>query len=227
MLHSARAKDLTEASDFVQVEPAESAQSGSEGKYERKYSMFQRFYRLVVSPSDAMKDIGLCPDYGGPLVLVILEIILAAVTVSLVFQKIQWTGDSQLIAQAQSIVSDVIAIAVLISVVLFLAFWLLKSWLVKASCDTGSSWSFGTAASVTGYAYLADIIFGVIGLLVVYPLLPSVTFNVSDLDAARQALANFQAQVLWIELGYNDSYWFHSADLEVLSGRVGDEVRHR
>jgi hypothetical protein len=39
-----------------------------------------------------------------------------------------------------------------------------------------------------------------LGLLVVYPLLPSITLNVSDLDAARQAVANFQAQALWIEL---------------------------
>lgn len=178
----------------------ESARSHPEEEYERKYSVFQRFYRLVVSPSKAMKDIGLCPDYGGPLVLVILEIILAAVTVSLAFQKIQWTGDPQIISQAQNVVTTIITITVLLSWVLFLAFWLVKSWLVKASCDSGSSWSFGTAASVTGYAYVADIIFGVIGLLVVFPLLPSLTLNVSDLDAARQALANFQAQVLWIEL---------------------------
>jgi hypothetical protein len=39
-----------------------------------------------------------------------------------------------------------------------------------------------------------------LGLLVVYPLLPSITLNVSDLDAMRQAVANFQAQALWIEL---------------------------
>jgi hypothetical protein len=199
-LCSARGKDLTKPSNLVQVEPAESAQSAPKEEHERKYSMFQRFYRLIVSPSEAMKDIGLWPDYGGPLVLVILEIILAGVTVSLAFQKIQWTGDSQIISQAQNMVSTIITIAVLISGVLFLAFWLVKSWLVKASCASGSSWSFGTAASVTGYAYLADVIFGVIGLLVVYPLLPSVTLNVSDLDATRQALANFQAQALWIEL---------------------------
>jgi hypothetical protein len=147
-----------------------------------------------------MKDIGLCPDYGGPLVFVILEIILAGVAISLAYQKIQWTGDSQIISQVQSMVSVIMGLAVVISMVLFFVFWLVKSWLVKASCDSGSGWSFETAASVTGYAYVADIIFTVISLLVVYPLLPSVTLNVSDLNAARQALADFQAQALWIEL---------------------------
>lgn len=193
-------KDLTKPFGLVQIEPAGSAQPAPEETYERQYSVFQRFYKLVVSPSEAMKDIGLWPDYGGPLVLVILQIILAGVAISLAYQKIQWTGDSQIIFQAQSIVSEFITIAVLIIVVLFFAFWLVKSLLVKVSCDGGSGWSFGTAASVTGYAYLADIIFEVIGLLVVYPLMPSMTLNVSDFDATRQALANFQAQVLWIRL---------------------------
>jgi hypothetical protein len=193
-------KDLLKPSSLVHNEPAESAQSPPEETYERKYSMLQRFYKLIVSPSEAMKDIGLWPEYGGPLVLVILETVLAAATVSLAFQKIQWTGDPQIISQVQNTISEVITLAVVLSAVLFLAFWLVKSWLVKALCDGGSGWSFETAASVTGYAYLADIIFGIISLLVVYPLLPSVTLNASDLDATRQALANFQAQTLWIEL---------------------------
>jgi hypothetical protein len=187
-------------SGLVRDEPAGSAEAASEEMSERKYSVFQRFYKLVVSPSEAMEDIGLWPEYSGPLLLVIIRTILAGVAISLAYQKIQWTGDSQIISQAQSFISQVITIAVLIGVVLFFAFWLVKSLLVKVSCDGGSDWLFGTAASVTGYSYLADVIFGVIGLLVVYPLLPSLNVNVSDLGATRQALANFQAQVLWINL---------------------------
>jgi hypothetical protein len=147
-----------------------------------------------------MEDIGISPDYGGPLVLVILQVILASVSVALAYQKIQWTGDPGIISQAQGILSTVITIAVLISVLIVAAFWLVKSLLVKYLCDSGSAWSFSTAASVTGYAYVPDVIFAVTGLPVVYWLIPSVTLNVSDLAATRQAIANFQAQVLWITL---------------------------
>jgi hypothetical protein len=193
-------RDLSTPSGLVHNEPIGSAQATSNETYLRKYSMFQRFYKLVVSPSEAMEDIGRWPDYTGPVVLVVLLAILTAVDVSLAYQKIQWAGDPNLISEGQNFLSSVLTIAVLISVVVVIAFWLVKSLLVKALCDSGSGWSFGTAASVTGYAYIADVIFGIIGALVVFPLLPSVTINVSDMDATRQALVNFQAQVLLIRL---------------------------
>jgi hypothetical protein len=168
--------------------------------YVRKYSVLQRLYKLIVSPSEAMKDIGLAPDYSGPMLLVILETIFGSVALALVFQKIQLIGDSQTVSRVWGLVSTVVAIAVVLSIFLFIAFWLVKSLLVKYLCDGGSGWSFGTAASVTGYAYLPDVIFGIISLIVVYPLLPSLTLNVSDLTAASQALADFRAQALGIEL---------------------------
>jgi hypothetical protein len=193
-------KELTVSSGLVQNEPVGSVQAAPEEIYERKYSVFQRLYKVVVSPSEAMRDIGLAPEYGGPSLLVILEIILFAASVSLAFQKIQLTGDSQMVSQVSGILSAVLAIAVLLSVVVYVAYWLVKSLLVKYFCDGGSGWSFGTAAAVTGYAYIADIIFGIIGLLVVYPFLPSLTLNVSNVDVARAALADFQSKVLWIRL---------------------------
>lgn len=193
-------KDLTKPSGLARNVPATSTGPASEEMYERKYSMVQRFYKLVVSPSEAMKDIGLAPDYGGPLVLVTLRIIIAAVAIAVAFQKIVWTGDSNLTSQVQGILSGVIAFAVLIGVLLFITFWLVKSFLVNLLCDNGSGWSFATAASVTGYAYIADLVFGVIGLIVIYSLIPPITFNVSDLEATRRALADYQAQVLGIKL---------------------------
>lgn len=171
-----------------------------EETYERKYSMVQRFYKLIVSPSEAMKDIGKAPDYSGPLILVILRMIIGAIAVALAFQKIQWIGDSGIISQASGILSGVIALAVVISVFLLIAYWLGKSFIVKHACDNGSSWTFQTAASVTGYAYIADFIFGIIGLIVLYALIPPITFNVSNIEATRQALADYQAQVLSIRL---------------------------
>ena len=88
--------------------------------------MIQRFYKLIVSPSEAMKDIGKAPDYSGPLILVILRMIIGAIAVALAFQKIQWIGDSGIISQASGILSGVIALAVVISVFLLIAYWLAK-----------------------------------------------------------------------------------------------------
>jgi len=201
-------KDLTKPSAFARKEPTTSTWQAPEETYERKYSMVQRFYKLVVSPSEAMKDIGLAPDYGGPLVLVTLRIIIAAVAIAVVFQKILWIGDSSLIGRVQGILSGVIAFAVLIGLLLFIAFWLVKSFLVNLLCDSGSGWSFATAASVTGYAYIADLVFGVIGLIVIYSLIPPITFNVSDLEATRRALADYQAQVLGIRLLFSIPFSF-------------------
>lgn len=65
-----------------------SESSSAQGTNEGEYSIFQHFYKLVVSPSEAMKDIGLSPDYGGPVLLVILNTILGVAAVLLVLQKI-------------------------------------------------------------------------------------------------------------------------------------------
>lgn len=170
--------------------------------YIRKYSVLQRLYKLVVSPSETMKDIGLAPDYNGPILLVILKTILGSALLALIFQKIQLIGDPYTISRVWGLVSAVIAIAVVLSIFIYIASWLIKSLLVRYLCDAGSNWSFATAASVTGYAYLADIIFGIIGLIVIYPLLPSITLNVSDLNAASQALADFRTKALGIEIAF-------------------------
>ncbi len=162
--------------------------------------MLQRFYKLVFSPYEAMKDIGRAPDYGGPIILVTLKIILFVIVLSVALQKIQLVGDSSIVTQVYGFLSASIAIGAIIAVFLLLAFWLIKSFLVKITCDSGSGWTFATAASATGYAYIADIIFGITGLIALYMLIPSITISVTDVTAARQALANYQTQIFWIRL---------------------------
>mgnify|MGYP001571275844 CR=1 FL=1 len=200
-------KVLIKYSDFAQSQPTQPAWSTPipplEETYERKYSMFQRFYKLIFSPSEAMKDIALAPDYGGPIVLVILRIIITAIGISVVLQKFQLVGDTATINYISSTLFSVMAIAIVISVFLFLAFWLIKSFLVKLSCDKGSGWNFATAASVTGYAYIADFIFGIVGVIAIYFLIPSMTFDVTNLDAATSALANWEAQTYPVRLAYS------------------------
>lgn len=118
--------------------------------YERKYSVFQRLYKIIISPSEAMKDIALAPDYGGPLFVVILRMVVAVVAISILFQKFQLVGDSQIVSEVWGIISLILSIAVIISIFLYVAFWLLKSLLVKYLCNSWTDWSFGAAASVTG-----------------------------------------------------------------------------
>lgn len=197
-------KVLIKYSDFAQPQPAWSTPiPPPEETYERKYSMLQRFYKLIFSPSEAMKDIGQAPDYSGPIVLVILRIIITAIGISVVFQKFQLVGDSETVNYVSSAIFSAIALVVIISVLLFLAFWLIKSFLVKLSCEKGSGWNFATAASVTGYAYIADFIFGIVGVIAIYFLIPSMTFDVSNIDAATSALANWEAQTYPVRLAYS------------------------
>jgi hypothetical protein len=168
--------------------------------YEQKYSVPQRLYKLIVSPDEAMQDIGLAPEYTGPILLIIFRTILLAVTIALAYSKIQWAGDPNLISQVSGILSGIITLAVAISVVLLLVYWLGKALIVKHTCDSGSDWTFTTAASVTGYAYLPEIILGIISLAAVLAMIPAVTLNVSDLDATKIALANYEAQLLWTQI---------------------------
>jgi hypothetical protein len=167
---------------------------------EREYSVPQRLYKLIVSPNKAMQDIGLAPEYTGPILLIIFRTILLTVTIAFAYSKIQWAGDPNMISQVTGLLSGVITLTTVIAVGLLVAYWLGKALIVKYTCDSGSAWTFTTAASVTGYAYLPDLILGIISLAVVYPMIPAITLNVSDINAARAALADYRTQLLWIQL---------------------------
>jgi hypothetical protein len=168
-----------------------------------------------------MQDIGLAPEYTGPILLVIFRTILLAVTISLAYSKIQWTGDPNLINQVSGFLSGVITLAIVIAVGLLVAYWLGKALIVKYACDSGSAWTFRTAASITGYAYLPELILGIIGIAVVYPMIPAITFNVSDPAAATAALADYQAQLLWIQIVFSVPLGFISLIWKSYLGGLG------
>jgi hypothetical protein len=170
----------------------------SEKPYLRKLSLAKRFSKLLISPSKAMEDIGFAPDFAGVGIIVILNIILSIMATVFVFQKLQFVGP-----YANAIISAVsgaLIFAVLLSVGIFLIRWLVKSLLVKAACDSGSSWSFSAAASVTGYAYLGDVIVGVIGLIASWFLIPSVVIDTTDLNLALITMTQYEAQINWLKL---------------------------
>ena len=166
--------------------------------YERKLTLLQRFSKLLTSPSEAMQDIALAPDYFGVAVIIILETIILGVGVVLVLQKMQLTGPNA--STVMSMVTSIMMLAVFIAPIIIGVRWLVKSWLVRMGCDNGSSWSFETVASVTGYAYLVDVIIGVLGLFVVWLLLPTLSIDTSNLELATQQIEAFSAQTAWLQL---------------------------
>jgi len=201
--------DLTKTVQSVQESvPPEAQPLPSQEPYERESSMLERFYKLVTSPREAMRDIALAPDYGGVFVIIVLQIVLSAVSLTFILGKIELTGNSDVAASVRGIVTGAITVAIVIGGVLFFVFWLVKSLIVKYACDSGSGWNFGVAASVTGYAYLADLVFGIIMTAIFLWFMPSVVIDVSNLDAARQAVADFQAQVNWIRLLFSLPFSF-------------------
>jgi hypothetical protein len=167
----------------------------AETLYERRFSTLERLLKILTSPAQAMKDIAETPNYTEPTVMVIIQAILAAVSVVLVMQKIKIIGAEPTLSTVQNILVGVLAFAVIFAGILLFVFWLGKSLLVKVFCNSQSNWDFKTAAAITGYAYMPVIVIGVIGLIVTFFLLPSFTIDVTNLDAARSALSNYQTQL--------------------------------
>jgi len=172
-----------------------------EQPYERKFSLIKRFYKLLTAPSGAMEDIALAPDYGGVAIIIVIEVILSILSVVLVFQKIHFTG-----THADAIMGYVtlaFTLVCFLSLGVIVVRWLIKSLIVKYACDSGSAWNFKVAASITGYAYIADIIVSVIGGCISWYLMPSITINTTDLQAAIQTMNNYRAQLSWLMLVYS------------------------
>lgn len=180
--------------------PEAASEKKPEEQYVRKYSVPQRLWKALVSPSSAMRDIALSPDYGGPVLILLLQTILSGVALAVAFQKIHVTGPSEYVAIFWNFMSGILVLALFLAMGMLVAFWLVKTALVRTLCDNTSQWDFKTVAAVTGYAYIADVTIQLVGLAVTLVLLPEMTANLSDIDAARMALANFTAQTRWIKL---------------------------
>jgi hypothetical protein len=168
--------------------------------YQRRFSTAQRFLKILTSPSEVMKDIAQAPSYDGITVIFFAQVFVFAFGLWLIFQKIQITG------QYSNLITGLLSLAVVLagffSLVLFVGRWALKSLIVKSLCDSGSSWEFKTAASITSYAYTADIVLGIFGIIVGWFLLPTFHLDTGNLDVSRQLLNDYQTQIMWLKLTY-------------------------
>jgi hypothetical protein len=108
--------------------------------------------------------------------------------------KFQVTGTYA--TQVMSILNGILGVAVIIGILLVFLRWLVKSAIVWKVCDGGSSWSFKSAASVTGYAYIAEIVVGLISVALTALYFPVLHLDVSNLETARQTLQTYQSQAM-------------------------------
>jgi hypothetical protein len=168
--------------------------------YQRRFSLVHRFLRLLISPSEAMKDIAFAPSYEGIVGIFIAEIVILIVSLDFILQKIEFSGPYA--DTAMTVLQNVSVLAIPFGLVLFLIRWGLKSWIIRYTCDSGSAWDFKSAASITGYAYLADVVIGTLGLVISWIMIPTIHIDTSNLDTLNQQLADYQAQLTWFKLIY-------------------------
>lgn len=168
--------------------------------YERRFGFFARVYRLVVSPSEAMQDIALAPDYAGVFAVLFAEFILLGVSFAVVFSKFQLVGPYA--SEVGSFIATVLVIAGFLAFGLVIVRWLIKSAIVFAAANSGSNWSFKVAAVVTGYAYFADVVVMFVGVFVAWLAIPSLVFDTSSLAAAQQSVASWEADITWLRFVY-------------------------
>jgi len=144
-----------------------------------------------------MQDIALAPEYGGVVLIIGLQVAMSAVLAWMVLQKFTFVNVPEGMSWLWSLVTGILAIAFLVAGVGVFVKWLVKSLLVKWLCNSQSGWNFRTAAAVTGYAYLADFVFTVVTVPLIWFWLPQFAIDVSNPDAARQAIASYNAQLGW------------------------------
>ena len=128
-----------------------------------------------------MEDIALSPDYTGAIVIAVAEIIITMFALSMALQKIQFSGPYT--PQLAATLSSLLGLTVFLVPFVFVARWLVKSWLVKEMCD-GNAWDFSTAASVTGYAYIGSTILSIVSVILAWILIPPVVIDTNNLELA-------------------------------------------
>ncbi len=167
-------------------------------KYDRKFSVLERITKVIFSPKEAMEDIGLAPDYEGVIVVFVIWTIISAIGVALTIPKIQFVGpDSDLL---NSVLATTLYGAIIFVPIVLVVRWLIKSYLIRHLTDS-NAWDFNAAASVTGYAYIPNVIFAFIGMILSWILVPSITISTVDVETALAQMAQFAVDTFWVTTG--------------------------
>jgi hypothetical protein len=162
-----------------------------ESRYERMLSRLQRLWNLFFKPSKAMQDIVAAPSFRGVLIIMIVEGVLWVLSTVEMFLKLEFVGGY---AGEMGSLATFLAAAVLffpMPVALGVK-WAAKSVLVKYGLASGGDWDFTTAASVTGYAYIADVVMMVSSLVGAWFLFPSRAIEVWNQGTAMGIISGWQ-----------------------------------
>jgi hypothetical protein len=170
--------------------------------YERKFPFFKRFWQVLVSPREGMKDVGLAPDYLGPVLILVIQAVVSGVSSWFIMHRINIVGGGEDLSYVWSTYDITLSVSIYIASAMFFVFWLVKSYLVDVACDSGSEWGYATAASVTGYAYIADLVTSVLNILIVWLIAPVFTFDISSAAAAEQSARTYYTQIKWAQFLY-------------------------
>jgi hypothetical protein len=139
-----------------------------------------------------MRDIAAGPDLGGVLVIMIAQGALWVLSSVEMFLKLEFVGG---FAGEMGSLATFLAAAVLsfpMPVMLGIK-WAAKSVLVKYGLASGGVWDFSIAASVTGYAYVADVVMMASNLVGAWFLIPSRVIEVGSQERAMGVIAWWQA----------------------------------
>ncbi len=154
----------------------------------------------MYEPTETMKDIALAPDYIGVMVILIAQVFIGIVTVAFLLSKVVITGPSA--SFMQGIMSFVIVLTFVFTFILTPVKWLVKSALVWKLGDAGSSWAFKSAASVTGYAYMANLIISLVTFPITIYIFPTMQIDTSNLQVATQMMTSYQSQIAAVKFSY-------------------------
>jgi len=179
--------------------PPQSPEIALPKPYERKLSFLQRIFKVLFSPREGMEDVALAPSYGEVFRIIAIQVFVALIFLALIFSKIQFVG-LNLPPAFWAILMFAVVIAVIFTYGLIVAVWLIISVIVKFACNKGSGWDLKSAASITGYTFLVDTIVGFASLATFWFFIPLIKIDVTNLELARQFIANLRAQLNWLWL---------------------------
>ena len=165
---------------------------------DRRYGPLRRLYGLLRKPSETMEDIAASPDCIGPILIMAFYVATFSSYAYCVHRKFYITGPYAQILKNELAIT--LALSVILAALLFPIRWILKSLVVWKACDKGSSWDFRRALSITGYAYIADLVTSLATALMIATLAPTFHIDTSDLtEALRLLKEEYSAEIRVLE----------------------------
>jgi len=116
--------------------------------YERRFSFFKRFWKVLVSPRGGMRDVGLAPDYLGPVLILVVQAVVSGVASWFIMHRINIVGGGADVSYVWSTYDITLSVSIYIASIMFFVFWLVKSYLAELACNSGSEWGFAAAGLI-------------------------------------------------------------------------------